>query len=60
MTTTQILALLLALSAATHIGCAATLTARRSGTDSAGALLIGASATASALALYLTALAAYR
>ncbi|MFM9499800.1 hypothetical protein ACKI1Q_40220 [Streptomyces galilaeus] len=56
----QLLALMLALSVALHIGCAAAFTAWRTGTQPAKALLIGGSAAGSACALYLTAVGAYR
>ncbi|MEV0636351.1 hypothetical protein AB0I77_15535 [Streptomyces sp. NPDC050619] len=60
MSTLQVLMLLLALSVALHIGCAAAFTAWCGGTRPALALLVGASATGTACALYLTALGAYR
>jgi hypothetical protein len=60
MTMIEILSLLLALSAALHVGCAATITAWRGGTRLAQALLIGSSATGTTIALYLAAIAAYR
>lgn len=59
MSTPQVLTLLLALSVALHIGCAAALTARRAGTHPATAVLIGTSAVGTACALYLTAVDAY-
>jgi hypothetical protein len=60
MTTTDALALLLALSAALHIGCATVFTARRGGVGSAHAVLAGAGATGTALSLYFAAIAVYR
>jgi hypothetical protein len=51
--------LLLALSVALHIGCAAAFTAWRAGTHPATALLIGGGATGTACALYLAAVSAY-
>lgn len=60
MTTIDVLTLLLALSTAVHLGSAAAFTAWRGGTNSAHALLIGASATASALGLFLTTVGTYR
>ncbi|MFD7134954.1 hypothetical protein [Streptomyces sp. NPDC059894] len=60
MSTVQTLALLLALSAALHVGSAAAFTAWRGGTRPAIAILIGASATATACGLYVTAVSAYR
>ncbi|MFF8430973.1 hypothetical protein ACF07Y_38740 [Streptomyces sp. NPDC016566] len=59
MSTLQVLMLLLALSAALHIGCATAFTAWRAGTHPATALLIGGSATGTACALYLAAVSAY-
>ncbi|MEU5599738.1 hypothetical protein [Streptomyces sp. NPDC020298] len=59
MSTLQMLMLLLALSGALHIGCAAAFAAWRAGTHPATALLIGGSATSTACALYLTAVSAY-
>lgn len=59
MSTLHLLTLLLALSVALHIGCAAAFAAWRSGTHPSMALLIGASATGTACALYLTAVTAY-
>ncbi|MCX4853747.1 hypothetical protein [Streptomyces canus] len=59
MSTLQVLTLLLALSVALHIGCAAAFTAWRAGTHLGTALLIGGSATGTACALYLTAVSAY-
>lgn len=59
MSTFQMLSLLLALSVALHIGCAAAFTAWRGGNRPATALLIGGSATGTACALYLTAVSAY-
>ncbi|MFI8933839.1 hypothetical protein ACIG3E_39990 [Streptomyces sp. NPDC053474] len=60
MTATQLLALLLAFSAALHLGGAAAFTAWRGGTPVAHALLIGGGATGSACALYVSAVASYR
>jgi len=60
MTTTQLLALLLAFSAALHLGVAAALTAWRGGTPALLALLVGGGATGGAFALYVTAVSAYR
>jgi hypothetical protein len=60
MSTLQVLLLLLALSVALHIGCAAAFTAWRAGTHPATALLIGGSAAGTACALYLAAVSAYR
>ncbi|MER6738942.1 hypothetical protein [Streptomyces puniciscabiei] len=59
MSTLQVLTLLLALSMALHIGCAAAFTAWRAGTHPGTAVLIGGSATGTACALYLTAVSAY-
>ena len=59
MSSFQVLTLLLALSVALHIGCAATFAAWRGGTRPALALLIGGSATGTACALYLAAVSAY-
>ncbi|MFJ5731502.1 hypothetical protein [Streptomyces paradoxus] len=60
MSTLQVLMMLLALSVALHIGCAAAFTAWRAGTHPAAALLVGGGATGTAFALYLTAIGAYR
>lgn len=60
MTTIQVLSLLLVVSAACHIGCAAAFTAWRGGTRAAEAVLVGGSATGGALALFLTAVSADR
>ncbi|MFI1027022.1 hypothetical protein [Streptomyces sp. NPDC020951] len=59
MSTLQVLMLLLALSVALHIGCAAAFTTWRAGVPAAAALLIGGGATSTACALYLTAVGAY-
>ncbi|MET7520478.1 hypothetical protein ABZS88_45580 [Streptomyces sp. NPDC005480] len=59
MSTLQVLMLLLALSVALHIGCAAAFTAWCAGTHPTKAVLVGASATGTACALYLTAVSAY-
>ncbi|GAA5708282.1 hypothetical protein AQJ43_38175 [Streptomyces avermitilis] len=59
MSTIQMLTLLLALSVAAHVGCAAAFTAWRAGTHPATALLIGGSASGTACALYLRAVSAY-
>ncbi|WP_328743780.1 hypothetical protein OHT57_00380 [Streptomyces sp. NBC_00285] len=59
MSTLQVLTLLLALSVAVHIGCAAAFTAWRAGTHPGTALLIGGSAIGTACALYLAAVSAY-
>ncbi|GGX04274.1 hypothetical protein [Streptomyces lomondensis] len=59
MSTLQVLTLLLALSMALHIGCAAAFTAWRGGTRPALALLIGGSAAGTACALYLAGVSAY-
>ncbi|MFF0001514.1 hypothetical protein [Streptomyces avermitilis] len=59
MSTIQMLTLLLALSVAVHVGCAAAFTVWRAGTHPATALLIGGSASGTACALYLTAVSAY-
>ncbi|WP_333740508.1 hypothetical protein [Streptomyces sp. IBSBF 2806] len=59
MTPLKLLALMLALSVALHIGCVAAFTAWRSGTSPAKAILIGGSATGSACGLYFAALSAY-
>ena len=59
MSTLQVLALLLALSVALHIGSAAAFAAWRAGTHLGTALLIGGSATGTACVLYLTAVSAY-
>ncbi|MFD9503441.1 hypothetical protein [Streptomyces sp. NPDC060035] len=60
MTQLHVLALLLAMSLALHIGCAAAFAAWRGGTRPALTLLIGGSATGTACALYLAAISAYR
>ncbi|KAB1141116.1 hypothetical protein F7R91_33415 [Streptomyces luteolifulvus] len=60
MSTLQVLMLLLGLSVALHIGCAAALTAWHAGAQPAMALMIGASATGTACALYLAAVSAYQ
>ncbi|MFF2363769.1 hypothetical protein ACFVU0_13765 [Streptomyces sp. NPDC058122] len=60
MSQVQTLMLLLALSTAVHIGCAAAFTAWRSGSHPATALLIGGGATGTACALYLAAVSAYQ
>ncbi|MER5875083.1 hypothetical protein OG892_22030 [Streptomyces sp. NBC_00341] len=59
MTQQQLLALLLALSAALHLGCAAAFVAWREGTTPGTALLIGGSTVGAAASLYLTAVGAY-
>src|SRR4051812_19135309 len=59
MSALQILPLLLALSVALHIGCAAASASRHAGTPSATALLVGAGAAGTACALYLSAVSAY-
>ncbi|MFJ5657502.1 hypothetical protein ACIQD5_29790 [Streptomyces microflavus] len=59
MNPVQILSLLLAISVALNIGCAAGLIATQSGVSRAGSVLAGGSAAASALALYLTGVSAY-
>ncbi|WP_035847175.1 hypothetical protein [Kitasatospora azatica] len=59
MSTLQVLTLLLALSVALHIGCAAAFTAWRGGTHPAKAVLIGGSATGTVCALYLTGASVY-
>ncbi|MES0837318.1 hypothetical protein [Nocardiopsis tropica] len=60
MSVPQLLALLLALSVSVHIGCAGAFIAWRGGARPASALLVGASATGTACALYLTAVGAYQ
>ncbi|MFF7845182.1 hypothetical protein ACFZC6_41545 [Streptomyces ossamyceticus] len=60
MTNVQILALLLALSAAAHIGCAAAFIAWRGGHSGPKALLIGGGASGAACGLYFAALSAYQ
>ncbi|MEV5877986.1 hypothetical protein AB0L75_27930 [Streptomyces sp. NPDC052101] len=60
MTQQQLLALLLALSAALHLGCAAAFVAWRDGARPGAALLIGGSTAGAAGGLYLTAVSAYR
>ncbi|MFF8429033.1 hypothetical protein ACF07Y_28565 [Streptomyces sp. NPDC016566] len=60
MSTLQKLGLLLALSGALHIGCAAAFTAWRGGAHPATALLIGGSAASTTCALYLAVVSAYR
>lgn len=60
MSLVQILALLLALSVAAHIGAAGAFLARRADHTTAGAFLVGASVTGTGLALYLTAVGVYR
>lgn len=59
MSVVQILALLLAVSVAVHIGTIGAVIARRAGHTPAGALLVGASATGTACVLYLTAVGVY-
>ncbi|MCX5256735.1 hypothetical protein OOK27_21790 [Streptomyces canus] len=59
MTPLQLLALLLALSVALHIGSVTAFAAWRSGTTPAKAILIGGSATGSACGLYFAAVSAY-
>ncbi|WP_030942347.1 hypothetical protein [Streptomyces sp. NRRL S-646] len=59
MSTLQVLMLLLALSVALHIGCAAAFIAWRLGNNPVSALLIGGSTFGTACALYLTAVSAY-
>ncbi|RKS05002.1 hypothetical protein DFP74_0583 [Nocardiopsis sp. Huas11] len=56
----ELLGLLLALSVAVHIGCAGAFIAWRGGARPNQALLVGASATGTAFALYLTAVGAYQ
>ncbi|MFD9400328.1 hypothetical protein ACFWA4_16150 [Streptomyces sp. NPDC060011] len=60
MSTVQTLALLLALSVASHIGSTAAYVVWRGGTRPATAILIGASATGTACGLYVAAVSAYR
>ncbi|MER5382322.1 hypothetical protein ABT040_18925 [Streptomyces sp. NPDC002688] len=56
----QLLALLLALSAALNLAFTAGLLAHRSGADVTRAIRAGAGAAATALGIYFAALAAYR
>jgi hypothetical protein len=60
MTTIEVLALLLAVSLGLHLGTAAALASRSSGAHPAHALLVGASTTATAMGLYLSAVVVYR
>lgn len=59
MSVLQLLALLLALSVAVHIGCVGAFIAWRGGASLPWALMVGASAAGTACALYLTAVGAY-
>lgn len=60
MITVQLLALLLALSVALNVGVAACLLAYRAGTALPGALLVGGGALGGVMALFLSAVSAYR
>ncbi|GAA0404155.1 hypothetical protein Acor_24390 [Acrocarpospora corrugata] len=60
MTLTEILLLLLALSVALNIAIIAGLIARTTGLSTAQAILTGAGAAATSLALYFAAVAAYQ
>lgn len=60
MSQIQTVRLLLALSSAVHIGCAAAFIAWKGGNHPATALLIGGSAAGTACALYLAAVSAYQ
>jgi len=59
MSPVEILSLLLALSITLNIAITAALIARRAGASTANAILTGAGAAATTLALYLAAVAAY-
>ncbi|MFF9213252.1 MULTISPECIES: hypothetical protein [unclassified Streptomyces] len=59
MTPFQLLAMLLALSVALHVGSVAAFTAWRGGTKGTKALLIGGGAAGSACGLYFAAVSAY-
>ncbi|MFF9768060.1 hypothetical protein ACF1GT_15815 [Streptomyces sp. NPDC014636] len=59
MSRLQILSLLLALSTASNIGFAAGVLTHRTGTGVPQAILAGAAAAATALAIYFAAVAAY-
>ncbi|MFB6864436.1 hypothetical protein ACFCZQ_29410 [Streptomyces virginiae] len=59
MSTTQILALLLALSVALNIAVSTGLLVHHTGAGTAQAILSGAAAAAAALGIYLAAVAAY-
>jgi hypothetical protein len=56
----QVLALLLAASAALNVAFTVGIIARHAGASTAQAVLAGASATGTVLALFLTAVSAYR
>jgi hypothetical protein len=60
MHTTQILTLLLALSGAVNIALAAAITARAAGATAPQAILTGAGSAGTVMAIYFTAIAAYR
>ncbi|MFJ8827621.1 hypothetical protein ACIREE_38460 [Streptomyces sp. NPDC102467] len=60
MPTTHVLSLLLALSIAVHIGSATAYLARRAGSSPPASVLAAGSAAASAIALYLSSVTAYR
>jgi hypothetical protein len=60
MSTTHVIALLLAVSVALHIGNAAAFIARRAGASPSASALVAGSAVGSACALYLAGISAYR
>ncbi|GLU47371.1 hypothetical protein [Nocardiopsis ansamitocini] len=60
MSLPQLLGLLLALSVAVHVGCVGALVAWRGGARPDRALLVGASASGTVCALYLTAVGVYQ
>lgn len=60
MSSLHLLGLLLAVSVAVHIGCAGAFLTWRGGARLASAVLVGAGATGTACALYLTAVSAYQ
>lgn len=60
MQSTQILALLLALSGAVNIAFAAAITARAAGANPAQAILTGAGSAGTVMAIFFAAVAAYQ
>jgi hypothetical protein len=60
MHTVQVLTLLLALSGALNVAFTAGLTARRAGVGPAQAILTGAGAASTVMAIFFTAVSAYR
>lgn len=60
MSTTHVIALLLAVSVALHIGNAAAFVARRSGAMPATSALVAGSVVGSVCSLYLAGISAYR